>query len=168
MAKPKGWVKEPVRHGLAAKGVKTVGKNRRTDALAALKVLLQEERTLEGAQYLEFPGADEQVEEELEQVRGKIVKLEKNLSGSESFEKASVIGYRTAKADALSALHEDLRMLQDEEEDISKELDHEEFLEEEGMSGDDMEMTLLEQDLERVRNEIMGVERSIRVVMKGN
>ncbi len=24
MAKPKGWVKEPVRHGLAAKGIKTV------------------------------------------------------------------------------------------------------------------------------------------------
>jgi hypothetical protein len=25
--KPKGWVKEPVRHGLAAKGIKTVGRH---------------------------------------------------------------------------------------------------------------------------------------------
>ncbi len=92
--KGKGWVKEPVRHGLAAKGVKTAVRPRaytdpqvqalmrkaaRADALKQLKVLLQEERTLEGAQYLEFPGVDEQVEEELEQVRDKIVKLEKEL-----------------------------------------------------------------------------------------
>ncbi len=118
MAKPKGWVKEPVRHGLAAKGVKTV--------------------TVRGLTYREDSGV-------------MMAPLRK-----------------VAKADALEALHEELKDLNDEEEEISEELDHEEFLEKEGMSGDDMEAMLLEQDLERVRNEIIGVEKSIRAVMKGS
>jgi hypothetical protein len=35
--KPKGWVKEPVRHGLAAKGIKTRRKNGRNGELRRLE-----------------------------------------------------------------------------------------------------------------------------------